>query len=156
MISVKDPSLTAEIFTMDDRFDEETGEARFYFWLLGGFALSGLLIAVVGVYGVMAYSVSQRTREIGIRMATGASVGRVIGLIVRQGMALVVLGVAIGLLASVGAAQLLRGMLYGQNPLDPMTFVLVTLLLVGVAAVATFAPARRAASVNPAITLRAD
>jgi ABC-type antimicrobial peptide transport system permease subunit len=120
------------------------------------FGLLGLILASVGIYGVMAYSVSQRTREIGIRMATGANAGDVVRLIMRQGMTLVLIGAVIGLVGALGAARLLQGILYGENTLDPMTFTLVPLLLLGVAAVATFAPARRAALVDPAITLRAD
>jgi predicted permease len=156
-VGAQDPNLPmTNIRTLDQHLAFSMLPARITGVALGVFGVLGLLLASVGIYGVMAYSVSQRTREIGIRMATGASAGRVIGLIVRQGMGLVLIGVVIGLVASFGAAQVLRGMLYGQNPLDPMTFVVVTSLLVGVAAVATIAPARRAAAVDPAITLRAD
>jgi predicted permease len=156
-VAAQDPNLPlANIRTLNQHLAFSMLPARITGVALGVFGVLGLILASVGIYGVMAYSVSQRTREIGIRMATGASAGRVIGLIVRQGMMLVVVGVVIGLVASFGAAQVLRGMLYGENPLDPMTFVVVTMLLTGVALVATIAPARRAAAVDPAITLRAD
>ncbi len=123
---------------------------------LGVFGLLGLLLASVGMYGVMAYAVSQRTREIGIRMAIGATASDVVRLIMRQGLTLVLTGTVIGLLAALAASRALRGILYGGSPVDPLTFVLVPLVLIAVAALATFAPARRAAMVDPAITLRAD
>ncbi len=156
-VAAQDPNLPlANIRTLDQHLSFSLLPARITGVALGVFGVLGLLLASVGIYGVMAYSVAQRTREIGIRMATGASAGAVVRLIVRQGMTLVLIGLVIGLALSFGAAQLLRGILYGESTLDPMTFTLVPLLLVGVAAVATFAPARRAALVDPAITLRAD
>jgi predicted permease len=123
---------------------------------LGVFGLLGLLLASVGMYGVMAYSVSQRTREIGIRMAVGASARDVVRLIMRQGLALVLIGTVIGLAVAVAASRALSGILYGGTALDPSTFTVVPLVLIAVAALATFAPARRAALVDPAITLRAE
>ena len=123
---------------------------------LGVFGLLGLLLASVGMYGVMAYSVSQRTREIGIRMAIGATTADVVRLIMRQGLVLVLIGTVIGLAVAVAASRALSGILYGGTTLDPATFTLVPLVLIAVAALATFVPARRAALVDPAITLRAD
>ncbi len=123
---------------------------------LGVFGVLGLLLASVGMYGVMAYAVSQRTREIGIRMAIGANASDVIRLIMRQGLTLVLIGTGIGLAAAVAASRALNGILYGGSTLDPLTFVAVPMVLIAVAALATFAPARRAAMVDPAITLRAD
>lgn len=123
---------------------------------LGVFGLLGLLLASVGMYGVMAYAVSQRTREIGIRMAIGATTGDVIRLIMRQGLTLVLIGTAIGLAAAVAASRALNGILYGGSTLDPLTFATVPVVLIAVSALATFAPAWRAATVDPAITLRAD
>jgi predicted permease len=123
---------------------------------LGVFGLLGLLLASVGMYGVMAYSVSQRTREIGIRMAIGATASDVVRLIMRQGLTLVMIGTVIGLAMAAAASRALSGVLYGGSSLDPATFTIVPLVLIGVAALATFAPARRAASVDPAITLRAE
>src|SRR5690606_27798072 len=115
----------------------------------------GLVLASVGMYGVMAYSVAQRTREIGIRMATGAEPGSVVALIMRQGLTLVAIGTVIGLAGAWGASRLLGGLLYGDSS-APMTFVVVPAVLITVAALATFIPARRAARVDPAITLRAE
>jgi predicted permease len=123
---------------------------------LGVFGVLGLVLASVGMYGVMAYSVAQRTREIGIRMAIGAAARDVIALIMRQGLTLVIGGTVIGLVGAWGASRLLHGLLYGERVMDPWTFVLVPLVLIAVSAVAMFVPARRAAHVDPAITLRAD
>jgi len=146
----------SNIRTMDRHLGIALMPARLTGMALGLFGALGLLLASVGMYGVMAYSVSQRTREIGIRMAIGAAASDVVALIMRQGLSLVGIGAVIGLAAAMGAAKLLAGVLYGGGGLDPMTFTIVPLLLVAVAAVATFAPARRAATVDPAITLRSD
>jgi predicted permease len=143
------------IRTIDQHLGIALMPARLTGLALGLFGAIGLLLAAVGMYGVMAYSVSQRTREIGIRMAIGAAARDVIALVMKQGLSLVLIGTVIGLAAAVGAARLLSGVLYGGG-LDPITFTVVPLLLITVAAVATFAPARRAALVDPAITLRAD
>jgi predicted lysophospholipase L1 biosynthesis ABC-type transport system permease subunit len=123
---------------------------------LGVFGVLGLLLASVGMYGVMAYSVAQRTREIGIRMAIGAAAADVIRLVMRQGLTLVLIGTVVGLGGAFAASRLLASVLYGGNSLDPMTFTLVPLVLIAVAAVASYVPARRAAAVDPAITLRSE
>lgn len=145
-----------ELRTMDEHLSVTMLPARITGLALGAFGAIGLLLAAVGIYGVMAYSVSQRTREIGIRMAIGATANAVVRLLLSQGMRLVLIGTAMGLVAAVGASRLVRSMLYGADGLEPVTFVVVPLLLLAVAAVATFVPARRAALVDPAITLRAD
>ena len=123
---------------------------------LGVFGLLGLLLASVGMYGVMAYTVSQRRREIGIRMAIGAATRDVVGLIMRQGMTLVVIGAAIGIGGALAASRLLRGVLYGASVVDPATFIGVPLLLTGVAALASWLPARRASGVDPLEALRRE
>ena len=123
---------------------------------LGVFGLLGLLLASVGMYGVMAYTVSQRRREIGIRMAIGAATRDVVGLIMRQGMTLVVIGAAIGIGGALAASRLLRGVLYGASVIDPVTFIGVPLLLTGVAALASWLPARRASGVDPLEALRRE
>ena len=115
-----------------------------------------LLMAVVGLYGVVAYSVSQRTREIGVRLALGATPGSVSGLVMREAGGLLVLGITIGLLGAVVAVSLMRGLLFGVSPWDAPTLVAVSIALGGSALVASFVPARRAASVNPAEALRAE
>jgi putative ABC transport system permease protein len=130
--------------------------ARLVGSVLGVFGVLGLILAAVGIYGVMSYSVSQRRREMGIRMAIGAGATAVVGLVMRQGLALVLLGTAIGLAGAFGAAQLIRGALYGGSVLDPMTFALVPVVLVGVAVLAIWVPARRASAVDPVVALRQE
>jgi putative ABC transport system permease protein len=115
-----------------------------------------LLLASVGLYGVLAFSVAQRTREIGIRMALGAQAGDVLRLVLRQGLGLSLVGVAVGIAASLAGTRVLRGLLYGVAPTDPATFAAVALLLVTVALVACLIPARRALRVDPVVALRHD
>lgn len=142
--------------TMDQHLGIALLPARLTGAALGVFGLIGLLLASVGMYGVMAYSVAQRTREIGIRMAIGAAASDIIRLVMRQGLALVLIGTVIGLTVALAASRLLSTVLYGSNSLDLMTFTVVPLLLITVAAIATFAPARRASMVDPAISVRTD
>ncbi len=122
--------------------------------LLGAFAAVALLLSAIGLYGVIAYSVSQRTREFGIRMALGAGRRQVLKMVVRQGLKLVLAGVAIGAASSLGLTRLLSSMLYGVVPHDPAVFIGISLFLVGVALVATLLPAHRATRVDPMVALR--
>jgi ABC-type antimicrobial peptide transport system permease subunit len=124
--------------------------------VLGLFGLLGLVLAAVGIYGVMAYSVAMRTRELGIRIALGSDRGDMLRLVLREGMRLAGIGVAIGLLGAAGAARLVGGLLYGVRPLDPVAFTVVPLTLVAVAALAVFVPARRAAGVDPIRALKTE
>jgi putative ABC transport system permease protein len=110
----------------------------------------------MGVYGVMAYSVSQRTRELGIRMALGAQARQVLQLVLRQGMALAAIGLLVGLFAAFGSTRLVGTLLYGVNPSDPLIFFGVTLLLAAAALAACYFPARRALKIDPVIALRFD
>jgi predicted permease len=130
--------------------------ARLIGAVLGIFGVLGLLMAAIGMYGVMAYSVSQRTREIGIRMAIGAATGDVVRLVMRQGLTLVVIGAGIGLAGAFAVSRLIAGVLYGSGANDPVTFVAVPLLLIGVAVLATWIPARRAAATDPLAALRQE
>ncbi len=156
-IAALDPNLpVSNIRNMDMHLSFTMLPARVAGTALGVFGLLGLLLASVGMYGVMAYSVAQRTREIGIRMAIGATAANVITLIMRQGLTLVLIGTAIGLAGALAASRVLASVLYGGNALNPTTFVTVPLVLIAVSALATFLPARRAALVDPAITLRAE
>ncbi len=123
---------------------------------LGVFGLLGLLLAAVGMYGVMSYSVAQRTREIGIRMAIGSSRGEVVRLVIGQGMRLVGIGMALGLVGALGAARLVRGLLYGGSSADPITIGVVSLVLISVALLAVWIPARRASGVDPIRALRTE
>jgi putative ABC transport system permease protein len=127
---------------------------RFVLILIGAFAAIALVLSMVGIYGVTAYSVAQRTREIGIRIALGAQRGELLGLLLRQGMLLVVCGVVAGLIASVALTRFLASMLFDVPPTDPLTFASVVLLLVSVSAAACFLPARRAMRVDPIEALR--
>lgn len=125
-------------------------------WLTGLFAVVALLVATVGIYGVLSYTMSQRTHEVGIRVALGADAGRVTAMVVREGMRLVAIAVAAGLLASIGAARLLRSELYGVGANDVLTFVVVSAAMSAIAIVACYVPARRASRVDPMIALRTE
>jgi len=140
--------------TMQERVAEVTSRTRFIAALLGLFAGLALLLAGTGIYGVMAYSVSARTREVGIRMALGAQPADVIRLVLRQGMVWAAMGAGIGLPASLVLARLMKGMLFGVTANDPLTFSAITLLLLGVACLACWLPARRATRVDPLAALR--
>jgi macrolide transport system ATP-binding/permease protein len=152
-----DPDLPLfDVRTMEDHMGFALLPARLGGTVLGIFGLLGLSLAAVGIYGVMAYSVARRRRELGIRVALGADRPRVLKLVLGEGMRLVVVGVAVGLLAAAGAAQLVKGLLYNVSALDPLAFAGVPLLLVVVAALAVYLPARRAASVDPMQALKVE
>jgi len=125
-------------------------------WLVGGFAVLALLLGVIGLYGVVAYSVSRRTGEIGVRMALGAGPRAVYRLILGEAGFLASIGIAIGLGCSVGAAKVLRNLLFGVNGWDATTVMAIAVVLEGCALAGSYLPARKAASVNPAEALRAD
>jgi putative ABC transport system permease protein len=122
--------------------------------LLGFFGILALGLAAIGIYGVMSYTVSQRSHEIGIRLALGAHPRQVLGLVVGQGVRMSLVGVGIGIVAALGLTQLLASLLFSVTPRDPLTFAGVALLVVGVALAGSFVPARRAASVDPIVALR--
>jgi len=141
---------------MDAAVDESLAGRKFSMLLLGLFAAVALALAAVGVYGVMSYGVVQRTREIGIRMALGARQQDVLGLVVGDAFRLAALGIAIGIALALGLSRLLRGMLFGVSNFDPVSYAGLTLLLVLVALIASWLPARRAAQVDPAVALRSE
>jgi putative ABC transport system permease protein len=142
------------IRTMDDSVSGSLSPARFTMLLLGAFAGLALLLAVVGIYSVMSYSVSRRTNEIGIRVALGASRSNVLLLVVRQGLMLALIGSAIGITGALMLSRVMRSQLYGVQPTDPVTFVTVASLLMVVVLAASYIPARRAMRVDPIVALR--
>ena len=146
----------SEVQTMERVVAESTSQSRFYVVLLGAFAVVAVLLAGVGIYGVMSYSVSRRAREIGIRMALGAERRQVMSLMIGQGMLAAWLGLAVGLLAALGLTRLLASLLYSVKPADPETFVIAAVALVFVAFAANYFPARRAAKVDPIMALRCE
>jgi len=144
------------IRSMEQIVAESTARSRFDMWLMTLFGCCALLLAAIGVYGLIAYSVQQRTAEIGIRIALGASEKRVRNMVLRQGMRLAITGIALGIAASFWLARLLSGLLFGVAPRDPVVFTTVTLLLTGVALVAVWIPARRATRLDPVTALRQE
>jgi ABC-type antimicrobial peptide transport system permease subunit len=144
--------------TMTDQIESSQSSLlhRFASWLVGGFAAIALVLGVVGLYGVVAYSVSQRTREIGVRMALGAQRGSVYRLVMRQAGWLTTVGVGVGLVCAVGASLLMRRILFGVQAWDVPTLVGVALVLGAASLAASFLPAHRAASVSPTEALRAE
>ena len=144
----------AHIRSMEQVRGESTARTDFNMTLLMIFAGVALLLAAIGIYGLMAYSVQQRTQEIGIRIALGASAHDVRKMIVRQGMALALAGVFIGVAAALGLTRLMASLLYGVTARDPIAMTSVALLLIGVALAATYIPARRASRVDPVVSLR--
>jgi putative ABC transport system permease protein len=141
---------------MDQLVSRSTAPQRFNLSLLAMFAAVGLFLAAVGIYGVMAYSVSQRTHEIGIRVALGAQRSDVLRLIVRQGMTPALIGIVLGVIGAATLTRLIKGLLFGVRAIDPLTFVLIALLLTIIALLACWIPARRATRVNPLIALRQE
>ncbi len=156
-----DPSLAvAEIQPMKDTLWQAVARPRFFAVLLGGFAGIALLLAAIGIFGVMSYSISQRTRELGIRMALGAPQARVRWMVLREGMLLVGIGVLLGLVGAVALntvlSRVLADMLFGVAPLDPTTFVVMPLLIIAVGSLACWLPAAKATRVDPILALRHD
>jgi putative ABC transport system permease protein len=152
-----DKSVTiSQVQTMEKVVTQATARPRFYLLLLGAFASIALVLAAVGIYGVISYSVSRRTHEIGLRMALGAGESDVLRLVVRQGMRVALAGAAAGLAGAFVLTRLMSTLLYGVKATDPATFLVVTLVLAGVAVAASYVPARRAARIDPLVALRHD
>ncbi len=154
--SVDKDQPVVRMTTMDELVAASAAERRFALTLFEAFAVTALVLAAIGIYGVLAGSVAERTREIGVRTALGASRGNILALVIRQGMALTGLGIAIGLGGAVAASGALATLLFGITRLDPLTYGAVVALLLGVSVIACWVPAWRAARVDPTTTLRAE
>jgi len=140
--------------TFSQVFSESLNNRRFNFLLVGVFALAALVLAMAGVFGVLAYSVAQRTREIGVRVALGATPGGILKMVLGQGLVTVAIGMAIGLAGALLLTRTMRSMLFEVSPNDPVTMVVIALLLLFIALLASYIPARRATRVDPMIALR--
>ncbi len=156
VLAIERDMEVSRLSSMDNMVLDRLSRERFLANLVGAFAFTALLLASVGIYGVISYVVSQRTGEIGIRMALGARSGDVLKLVLGRGFRLAVFGAAAGIVAAFGLTRLMSSLLYGVDPADLMTFGRVTGLLILVALIATLVPARRAAKVEPMIALRQD
>ena len=146
----------ADVRTMDQVIADTFSRQHFSTLLLAGFSAAALLLAAIGIYGILAYAVSERTREIGVRVAIGATPARVVSLIIRAAAPPVIAGVVLGISGALALTGLLRGMLFQISPRDPLTFAVVPAILALVALMAAYLPARRAAYLDPMIALRMD
>ena len=155
-VAALDPTLPVDIATLRQRVSKLADRPRFQTTLVSFFAATGLALAMIGLYGVIAFLVAQRTQEIGVRMALGADKGDILRLVMGRSLRLIGAGTAVGLPAALGATRVLSSLLYSIGPDDPVTFGLVTLLLVLVAIVAALIPARSATNVDPMVALRCD
>jgi ABC-type antimicrobial peptide transport system permease subunit len=140
--------------TLDEMVSASLSQRRFAMEMVGLFALTALLLAGLGIYGVISFIVSERTHEIGIRLALGAQRRNILRMVLRQGLTLAVAGAAVGFVCALIVSHLMADLLYGVRPTDPVTFAAVALLLIGVAALACYIPARRAIQVDPLVALR--
>jgi len=153
---VDSDAVVYDIRTMQERLYRSMARQRFASVMLAAFAAFALLLAAVGIYGVMSYLVAQSTHDIGVRVALGASAGNILGLVVKQGMTLAIAGIAVGLLGAVALTRVMSSLLFGVSATDSLTFGAVALLLAIVAFVAAAIPARRATAVDPMVALREE
>jgi predicted permease len=154
--SVNSSLPLASVRTMQDIYGQSLARTSFTLVMLGIAGVMALVLGIIGIYGVISYAVSQRRREIGIRVALGAQQGEVRRMFVRHGLGLAGIGVGVGLMAAVGLTQLMKSLLFGISPLDPLTYAAVPLVLGAAAVLASYLPARRASAVDPAEALRAE
>ena len=150
------PDLPVNISSMDVKLWETLAPRRFALLLLSGFALLALLLAAVGIHGVVAYSVSRRRREIGVRMALGAARDNVIGMVLKEILKLVAIGLIAGAIGALACSRFIAGMLYGTRAADPLVLSSCAAVMLAVAGLAAWLPARRAASINPIEALRSE
>jgi len=142
--------------TLKEVYEGSMARTSFTLVLLGIAGAMALILGVVGIYGVIAYAITQRTREIGIRMALGAEAAALQGMFVRQGLLLAAIGAVLGLAAATGLTRLMSSLLFKTTPLDPLTYAAVSLFLILAAALASYVPSRRATTVDPVVALRTD
>src|SRR5262249_38893197 len=145
-----------QVRTMRDRISDSMARQRFSTTMLTAFALFALVLAIVGTYGVMSFLVTQGTHDIGIRIALGAQMSNIVWLVVGRGMELAVIGVAVGLLGALALTRLMSSMLFGTTATDPMTFSAVPVILLAIALIAAYLPAKRATRVDPMVALREE
>jgi ABC-type antimicrobial peptide transport system permease subunit len=143
-----------DVRTLDEQFERQRWPFRVFGTLFTIFALIALLLSSVGLYAMMAYSVTRRTREIGVRMAMGASSGNVLGMVLSQGLRQLAIGLVLGLAAAFGLARVMKSLLVGVTPTDPATFVTISAVLIAVGIFASWLPARAAMKVDPMVALR--
>jgi len=155
-IRAVDRDIPVDIGTLSARVDRSLGERRFIMNVLVAFGALALALAAIGVYGVLSFTVAQRTREIAVRMALGAERGRVLGMVVGHVLRVSAISAVVGLFAARIVTRLMEGLLFEVSPADPRTYAVVTALLIAVALVAAYVPARRAARVDPMLTLRTE
>ena len=154
-IQTIDPGLPVfNVFSMNDILDRSLAARRFSADLVGGFSGLAVLLASIGIYGLLAYMVGQRSREIGLRMALGAQRVDILKLFLGKGVALAGVGIVAGMVVSASTASMMASLLYGVRPHDPAVFLIVPLLLFGVAVLASYLPARRATQVDPIVAVR--
>jgi len=154
-VQAVDPDMPLfDVASMEQLVYKSVATPRFNAFLLAGFACLALILAAVGIYGVTSYSVTQRTHEIGIRMALGAERSDVLRMVVRQSLRLAALGTVLGLVAALGVTRVLSSMLFGVQPTDPLTYLTVAAALIGLSLLASYLPARRATKVDPMVALR--
>jgi putative ABC transport system permease protein len=146
----------AQVRTMEDLLDESLVQQRFRTWLISGFAALALLLSAIGLYALISYSVGQRTREIGVRVALGAQRGNVLIMVLREGLQLLAFGLFLGLVGAISATRIIRSLLYSTSATDTLSFVATSLALIAVALLACYIPARRATKVDPMVALRCE
>jgi len=152
-----DPLLpVSAVRPLEDVFAESIARPRLTAVAMSVFAGAALLLAALGVYGIVSYSVSQRSREFGIRVALGAKPSQIVAMVVGQNLRIVAMGLGAGVLAAIPATRLMRGLLYQVGPNDPTTFIAIGVMLAGVAIIASYLPARRGTRVDPVVTLKSE
>jgi ABC-type antimicrobial peptide transport system permease subunit len=150
------PNVPPRFRTFEQVYAASLGARRFNLMLVGAFAGTALILAVAGIYGVMAYNVTRRRREIGVRIALGANARDVVRLVLRQGLVTIAIGLAAGVAGALGLTRALESLLFGVTPTDPLAFTAVVLVLAGVASLACYLPASRGTRVNPVEALRQE